>query len=263
MKFISLLATAAVTLGSASAQEPSRGSVASVPVTTAIPVTFTRTIDANHAHLGDAVTAETTQVVRLENGRNISRGARVMGHVVTTAPFNFDHTPYAKQQPSALAIHFDSITDHGQVIPISVYVRAMADPITSWSAADPSTPDSTFVAQTQIGGDQLVPSQSEVLSRDGDVVAYQRKGGVYAHLIASQGNSPDGCDSTDTEQSVKMFSASACGLYGFVDVSLTDSGRRNSSGTFVLQSRRGTPTIWKHSNALLEVIPATTSVASR
>ena len=263
MVLISFLTTAVFALSGASGQLPSHNSLESLSVTTTIPVAFTKNIDADHAHAGDPVVVKTTQVVKLGNGQVIPAGAEVIGHVVATSPFIFDRTPYARQKQAQLAIHFDSIVNHGQQLQVSVYVRAMADPIASWEAVEPPSADDTLVTLTQVGGDQLTPSQSEVLSRDGDVVAYQRHGGVFAHLIASRGNSPDGCDSTDTEQSMKIFSASACGLYGFTDVSLVESGRRNATGTFVLQSRRSAPKIWKHSNALLEVISPTISVAGR
>ena len=50
---------------------------------------------------------------------------------------------------------------------------------------NPSNMDSLLKTVTQIGGDQLNPSESEVVDRTGDVVAYNRHGGVYAHLIAN------------------------------------------------------------------------------
>jgi hypothetical protein len=136
----------------------------------------------------------------------------------------------------------------------------MADPITSWAARTPnaSDMDSSLHTVTQIGGDQLTPSQSQVISMQGDVVAYNRHGGVYAHLIASPG-----CDSSSTEVSVGIYSASACGLYGFTDVSAQQMGSPASPSTLTLVSSRVSPKVWKNSTALLEVLPNQQTVAQR
>jgi hypothetical protein len=234
-----------------------------LPPSTAIPITFTKSVDANHAHVGDRVFARTTQMVKLPDGLVVRAGAQVIGHVVTDIPFEFDHTPYATQKQSRLGVRFDRVVDRGQQIPLAVYVRALADPTASWNARQPTEYDDALHTTTQIGGDQLTPSQKPIVDLRGDVVGYQRRGGEYTHLIANHGNSPDGCDSTDTEQSVDIFSASACGLYGFVGVSLADNGRPGATGNVLLESNRRAPKLWAHSDALLEVMPSSSGLPSR
>ncbi|SNT36803.1 hypothetical protein SAMN05421770_10961 [Granulicella rosea] len=243
-----LMTAAALALNLASA--PADAALA--PQTT-LPIVFTRSVDAGRAHIGDAIAAKTTQAVRLANGHVLPAGSQVLGHVTAGAAFRYDSTPYAKQPQAELAFTFDAVVDHGQQIPLKVVVRAMADPLTASAASESFSSDDTLATTTQVGGDQVQGSQEEVLSRDGDVVAYRRGSGVYAHLIAAQGNAPRGCDASNTEQSVSLFSASACGLYGFTDVSMTDAG---DGGAVVLASRRRSPKIWAHSHALLEVVAA-------
>ncbi|WP_213805246.1 hypothetical protein [Granulicella sp. dw_53] len=222
---------------------------------TTLPIQFERSIDTNHSHTGDTVSAKTTQQVRLANGEILPAGAHVTGHVVTSNAFTFDKTPYAKQPVSTLAIHFDSIESKGKTLPLQVYVRAMADPVTVWDAQRPKATDmDPLSTTTQIGGDQVVPSQSEVTSRDGDTVGYRKRGGVYAHLISTSGNGPENCDASDTEQSMGLFSASACGLYGFTDVTLLSAGKTGEVSTLALASRRRSAKIWAKSAALLEVV---------
>jgi hypothetical protein len=98
-----------------------------------------------------------------------------------------------------------------------------------------------------------------VTNEDGDVVAYSRHGGVYAHLIASAG-----CDGSDVEVSVGIYSASACGLYGFDRTSAEETGSLAQPSTLTLVSTHGSPKIWKDSTALLEVLPASPrTLASR
>jgi len=231
---------------------------------TTLPIQFERGVDTNHAHAGDAISAKTTQQVRLADGQMLPAGTHVAGHVVTASAFAFDKTPYAKQQASTLAVHFDSIESKGKILPLHVYVRAMADPITVWDAQRPKSTDlDSLSTTTQIGGDQVVPSQSEVTSQDGETVGYRRHGGVYAHLISASGNGSQGCDASDTEQSMGLFSASACGLYGYTDVTLLSTGKTGDVSTLILTSRRRSAKIWAKSAALLEIVGDSSSVVSQ
>ena len=226
-----------------------------LPASTTIPIVFTGAVDANHAEAGATVTAKTAQAIRLPNGNVIPAGSAVRGHVVTSTRFTYDKTPYAKQGISELSIHFDSVSDRGQQVPLNVYLRAMAGPLDAWSAVEPKSTDlDPQGTTTQVGGDLVTPSQNEVRSQGDEVVGYLKRGGVYAHLIAGSGNSPEGCDASDTEQSMSIFSASACGLYGFTDTTLEHAGRNGDISTIVLRSRRHAPKIYTHTAALLEVI---------
>ena len=247
------------------AQSPaSAHQTARLPASTTLPITFTHTVDANHAHVGDKVSARTIQAVTLADGQVIPSGATVTGQIVEAAPFVFDKTPYAKQNSSTLAIRFDSLGAKGSVVPLNVYVRALADPISSWDAHKPrpsdEDPDATTV---QIGGEILEPHQGQVVNMDGDVVGYAHHGGIYAHLLPASGNSPEGCDGGNTEVPVALFSASACGLYGFANVSMLHSGRTGNASTLILASGRSSAEIRKGSTALLEVLPETQMTASR
>jgi hypothetical protein len=230
---------------------------------TTLPIIFSHGVDATHAHNGDAVSAKTTQPIRLASGEVLPAGSEVVGHVSAVDAFAYDKTPYAKQKQGALTVRFETLKTKGAEVPLNVYVRALADPVTAQAAELPNAYDDSLRTRRQIGGDEVTPSQSEVLSRDGDTVGYLKHGGVYAHLIAATGNSPEGCDGTESEQAMGLFSASACGLYGFTDISLSSTGRKDAASTLTLVSRRHSPQIWKNSVALLEVIPQSQTVASR
>jgi hypothetical protein len=246
-----------IALAFASSVAVAQNSTLAAPTT--LPVTFAKTISANHAKPGDMVEARTFQRVQLLGGGSIPSGARVVGHVVSANGFAYDKTPYAHQRASTLSVHFDSIQVNGQAVPLNVTVRAIATPVATWDAKKPQSSDMDPLATTtQIGGDQLIPSQSEVRNMDGDVVAYNKKGGVYAHLIA-RGD----CDRSDVEVSVGVFSASACGAYGFANVSLTEHGTAAQPSTLTLISIHGSPKIWKDTTALLEVIPRQTASLER
>jgi len=231
---------------------------------TTLPISFSRTIDANHVHIGDPISAKTMQAVHLTSGQELPAGAHVIGHVVAANAFAFDATPYAKQKQATLTIRFEAIDSKGMHLPLNVYVRALADPLTAWGARTPRPSDEDSLGtMQQIGGDRLTPSQNGVMSQDGDIVGYQRRGGIYAHLVSASGNAPNNCDASDTEESMGLFSASACGLYGFTDLTLVGAGRQGDSSTLTLISHRRSPKIWANSTALLEVFSQDPQVASR
>lgn len=222
-----------------------------LPEHATLPITFTKTVSAAHSKPGDVIQARTTQAVRLADGQVVPSGSLITGHVLAAKAFTYDKTPYAKQAAGTLELQIDSLQAKGQMIPLHVSLRAMADPITSWDAYKPQASDmDPLGTTTQVGGDLLTPSQKEILDRNGDVVGYNKKGGQFAHLI-SNSRGPLNCDGGDTEQPVSRFSASACGLYGFVNMSLISfDGSRIG-----LSSAHGSPEIWKHTTALLETVP--------
>jgi hypothetical protein len=232
-----------------------------------LPITFSKTLNANHAHPGDRVEARTTQPVRLTDGSTLPSGSHVIGHVVSATGFKYDDTPYAKQPHSVLAIHFDSVETAGKdtkTLPLQVYVRALADPVTVEAALTPNLYDDSLHSRAQVGGDIVTPSQKEVVSQQDEVVGYLKHGNVYAHLLPASGNRSESCDGCETEVSMGVFSANACGLYGFTDATLAYSGKTGEPSTFTLVSNRRSPEIWAHSAALLEVVASspTDTVAS-
>jgi hypothetical protein len=227
-----------------------------LPTSTAIPVRFTHTIDAGKAKPGDAVVAKTIQIVRLPEGQVLPKGASVVGHVVESRRFTFDPTPYAVQQPSYLSIHFDKIVMKGSEMPLNVFVRALASTIDSDDARTPHGIDESdhLGTMVQVGGDQFSPIGKDLLTPDGDVVGYIRKHGVFARLISNEyvdEYASFRCDGTIREQSVAIFSPSACGLYGFDSTYMAENGRRG--GSFRLESRHHTVKLYAGSTALFEV----------
>lgn len=234
----------------------------SISAGTAIPVVLTGTVVAGRAQAGDPVTAKTMQAVRLQDGRAIEPGAVVLGHVVVSSGFRFDGSPYAGQKASVLAIHFDTIAMEGKQIALSLEARAIAGAVASHAAEIPTYRDEkdTTGKQVLIGGAESWPLESAVLSRSGAVEGYSRKAGVFARLRAA-GNvnleSAAGCEASEGEQAVGIFSADACGAYGLDGVVLTENGGSEhgmEKGTFLLESRAQSVTLHAGSTALLQVL---------
>jgi len=230
---------------------------AMVPAPTTVPVRFTQTLDAAKAKAGDVVTAQTLQAVILPSGSSLVRGSLVIGHVVEVHPYVEDRTPYGKPSPSVLAIHFDRAVDKGVSIPLSVYIRAFADKAASDKASSPAYGfDDNVGTILLVGGDHYAPGSRVGLSPDQDTVLSIRKDGVYARLISNDyvhGDVALHCDETSTQQPVGIFSANACGYFGYSAIYLETNGRTDG-GTFRLNSNHDTVKIYAGSTALLETL---------
>jgi hypothetical protein len=227
-----------------------------VPQGTAFPVRFLSSVDARKARPGDRVTAKTLQVVILPGGRRLPKGVLLVGHVVDAQPYHFNPEPYARQKASSISIHFDQIVNRDLTLPVNLSVRALASETPSEWAARPHYHDDMDVTGTMmlIGGDEFSPLDKTAQDDAGDVIAYHRKNGVFARLLPSDGSAAKtrmNCRSTSSEQSVAIFSPSACGLYGFGSVSMPHAGR-SGSGTFTLESRGYSMKLYAGSTALLE-----------
>jgi hypothetical protein len=235
-----MCATAAV---AASVPQPK-----ALPIHTALPVQFMHTVDASKVRPDGTVAAKTLQAVVLPDGESLPKGSLVIGHVVNARPFQFDTTPYAHQQPSEISIHFDRIESGSLSVPVNLSVRALAKTIESEEAARPHYLDEMDAVGTMemIGGYEYTPLDKMIQDENGDAIGYIRKQGVFARLLPA-----GSCDGTDTEQSVAIFSPTACGLYGFTDLRMPHSGRRGS-GTFTLASPRRSVRLYAGSTALLE-----------
>ena len=230
---------------------------ATIPASTAIPVRFTHTVDAAHAKSGDIVTAKTLQPIILPDGSSLARGTLVVGHVVEVHPYVVNSIRYGKPSPSVLAIHFDRAVDKGVSIPLSVSMRALADKVASDKASSPAYGfDDNVGTMLLVGGDHYTPGSHVGFSPDHDAVLSIGKDGVYAHLIANDyvhGDVALHCDGTSIQQPVGIFSANACGYFGYSAIYLETNGNTNG-GTFRLDSGHDTVKIYAGSTALLETL---------
>jgi hypothetical protein len=227
-----------------------------IPASTAIPIVLTKTVAAGRAHPGDSISATTLQAVLLPGARVLPAGTPLTGHIVTATSFHFDATPYAAQQPSTLSIHFDAIDEHGSTIPVSLSLRAIAGPVASHEAQIPHLLDETDWSSTRdlIGGETTSPLDKTIQAPDGTIVGYNRTQGLFAHLLAAVSPADANliCDATSTEQSLGLFSADACGVYGLNTVSLANNGVND--GTFLLESRQRSVQLDAGTTALFEVL---------
>lgn len=218
-----------------------------VPSGTLLPVSLDRGIKASTVHPGQEIR---TRVMQDIPGTSIHRGARVLGHVVAANS--------SKNGEATLEMRFDTIQEHGQRIPISSNLRALASFFEVEQALIPEdmssrglTPE-TWTTQ-QIGGDQVYRGGGPVavgVTTVGQPTPY----GVLGSPIAQPGQECRGSVDDNTQpQAFWLFSTSACGVYGFPNIWIAHAGRTDPVGTIVLTARSGKLALTSGSGLLLRV----------
>lgn len=224
---------------------------------TAVPVVLVETLDAAHVKDGDPVLVKTMQKVVLSEGKVVRKGAILQGHVVSENAFHENPAPYARQTPSMLSIHFDVLQLDSSKVPVKASLRAMADVIDVNNASRKQYEDDldNLGEFHLVGGEEVSGWDQKIRSDDGSVVGFERKDGNYARLIDNTGERGNAksvhCDATQREQSVAVFSADACGLYGLDRVNLTSAGRSN--GDITLSRANGNVRLQRGTAALLMI----------
>jgi hypothetical protein len=227
-----------------------------VPPSTTFPVRFIHSVDAKKARPGDRVIAKTMQVVNLPTGQQLPKGSLVLGHVVDVRPLPTRESQNEQPKRSSISIHFDQILSGAKTLPVNLSVRALANSIASYEATYPHSLDETDRPGNMvlIGGDEFSPLDKTIRDIDGEVIGYNRKQGVSAKLPKVVDIVTDmrlECAGTDSEQSLAIFSPSACGTYGLGNVSMPHTGR-SGSGTFSLESPDHSVKLYAGSAALLQ-----------
>jgi hypothetical protein len=233
-------------LASARASQPTL----SLPAGTAIPITFPHTLDATKLKIGDRVIVKTDQVILGSGGERIRSGSELVGRVVEVQPTR------SSTDPSELSIRFETLRVGDKAFPIRVSLRALASFVDSYSTRSPAVdhgyPDSSVYSQ--VGGDYFYQGDV-VYSNEWEEVGKSTHDGVFVkleHVEQSKSRNHLVCDSTDSVQSVGVFASNACGVYGFVGLTV-DAGA-DSSGTIRFRSTKNAVKIASGSTALLQVI---------
>jgi hypothetical protein len=215
---------------------------------TTIPVVFVHTLNSSKLKRGDSFELKTTQAVSLNGGERIPKGSLVVGHILKANP------QQGGTAGSVLEFEFQEIHNRGRVIPVNLYLRALANFVQAHDATLPNTPpdSDTSSSTTQVGGDEVYPGD-KVYSYNGAEVGKANRDGVFAYLKSS--GSGSFCDASDDLQPVGIFSASACGLYGLSHLTLDQSDASGPSVVIRLSSDKNSVKIPWGSEALLEVAP--------
>lgn len=200
-----------------------------IPAGITIPVMLSTTIRSDKSKPGETIKARVMQDVPLPGGGKIAGGKKLSGQIVAI-------------DPTQVTLKFDELLlGKKEEVPIRTSLRAIASllavqdaQIPTNATGDRGTPPSLWNT-VQIGGRDVV------YGRPGDVLNGSEKvgkslgdGSIFEVLSAN----PEGhCrGEPNTIRAVWVFSSSACGAYGFDDLSVSHFGRTPPLGEIVLKS---------------------------
>jgi hypothetical protein len=196
----------------------------------ALPISLNSTINSKGNKAGQKIEGRLMQEVVIPSGGQIKKGARVTGHVVGLK----------EGAGPAVVVHFDAVQDEGRSIALNVSLRALADTSQVFQAKLPvdsaSTNESSDEWVTkQIGGDVVFRGRGYVASPQGKVGRWSGSG-VWGTLTPAGDCALQ--QSSTGEQSLWIFSSTACGTYGLPNVKIASPGNAAPLGDITLQSTK-------------------------
>jgi hypothetical protein len=240
--------TSSANAGSTTASQPF-----AIPPGTILPMVLRTTITPKDAKQGETVRGEIAQDVPLPGGSRIHKGSRVEGHVVDVAPA-------ANAAGTQISIRFDKLYSHGQAIPITTDLRAMAGFMDVLEAKTPligmgEGDVSEWMPTAQIGGDSVYgASGGTVETPDNEVVGKSLLSGGVLVAAHPNGKCRGEVSGNSNPQPLWVFSSNACGTYGLSQVNISHAGRTNPVGTFTLQVQHPNTKLRDGDALLLRVI---------
>jgi hypothetical protein len=238
------------TAGNPNANANSNANV--IPAGTILPIRLP-SISSAKLKKGDTIRCRLAQDVPLPGAGKIHEGATILATVLST-------TPAAPATPATLAIKFDTLVQHGKSTPIQTDLRAMASMLEVQQAQIPTTGAGEsdvydWLSTQQVGGDVVYGKGGLVVAAHDKTVGTSDYGnGVLVQVLANaQGGCRGALAGDDRPQALWVFSAAACGLYGFPDLKIRHAGRTTPFGEIVLESTKGPVRIRSGSGALLRV----------
>jgi hypothetical protein len=207
-----------------------------VPVGTVIPVMVSAGLNAEKNKADKTFTGRVMQDVPLPDGQKIKEGAKIHGHIVKV------------QKPgrsgSVIALRFDEIEDAKDTIPITTSLLALAAFAEVSSAQSPISPTSDIGSPSQwvtrqVGGDVVNRGRGKVGSAKNGIVGKWLQG--TAVMVKITPNPEAGCPAGpgyDRDQATWIFSSNACGVYGFNNLKMQNSGNSPPLGDITLTSSK-------------------------
>jgi hypothetical protein len=197
---------------------------------TALPISLNSTVSSKGSKAGQKIEGRLMQEVVIPSGGQIKKGARVTGHIVGVK----------EGAGPAVVLHFDVLQDEGRSIPLNVSLRALADAGEVFQAKTPvdaasSDESSDSWVTKQVGGDVVFRGRGYVASPQGKVGRWSGSG-VWGTLTPAGDCALQ--QSSTGEQSLWIFSTTACGTYGLPDVKIASPGNAAPLGDITLQSTK-------------------------
>ncbi len=222
-----------------------------IPAGTVLAVQLNTSLDSRKCRPVQMVKARLMQDVPLPDGGKIPEGAKVIGHVVEVVPTT-------AEGGARVSLRFDRVAFAGRSLSVVTHLRALASMReVEYAQIPPMGTDRgspwPWMNTNQIGGDAVYGFGGPVI-QGSEVVGEGAIGGVLARL---RPNPAAGCRGAagddDRLQALWLFSADACGTYGFPDLKIAHAGRTSPGGQIVLASRQGPLRVSGGSGLLLRV----------
>lgn len=204
-----------------------------IPPGTVLPVALNSSINSRKTLAGQVITARIMQDIPLADAK-IKARTKVIGRVLSVRPAS-------NGQLAEVTFQFDRIKLAHSEIPIHTNLRAMASMMDVEYAQIPTTgPDRgtpyTWITRNLVGG-EIAYGNGGPVARGVDIVGTALADGV---LVPVSANTRAGCrgeisDNT-RQQALWVFSSDACGIYGYPDVRMVQSGRTEPHGEIQLTS---------------------------
>ena len=222
-----------------------------IPAGTILPLRLNSSLNSKKSKSGQAITATIMQDVPLAPRSTIHAGAKVLGHVL-------DVSPSTAGSGAQISLRFDTIVISKQRVTIATNLRALGSMMEVHEAQLPQSGPDRGTSQNswttiQIGGDVVYRGGGPV-AHGLEVVGTPTADGVLCRVRAnSAGNCRGEADGNDRPQALWIFSADACGAYGFPDLTIVHAGRSSPVGQVTLGSTRGDVEVRSGSGMLLRV----------
>jgi hypothetical protein len=229
-----------------------KSSQLSIPPGTILPIRLQTTISAK-AKAGQIVRGAIAQDVPLAAGNEkIAKGAKVEGVIVGSVSAT-------NGAPARVSVRFDKLYLRGETIPITTDLRALAGFMAVLEAAVPlqgtgESDVSNWLTTEQIGGDSVYGVGGKVEDAENHLVGKSLMGGGVLVTTQASGKCRGQLNGNDSPQALWVFSASACGIYGLPEVSISHAGRTDPIGTFTLEVESRKAKVASGAGLLLRVI---------
>jgi hypothetical protein len=232
-----------------------------IPSGTVLPVQLSTSLNSKASKPGQVIKARVMQDVPLPSGARIPAGSKVFGHIL-------EINKSAVDKGSKISVQFDRLEFAKRTMTMITNLRALASMMdveqaqVPQSGPDRGTSENSWTTQ-QIGGDIVYRGGGPVTDASG-VVGTPAPGGVLVRVVSGHGTmcrgDLDGNDrpqndrpQNDRPQALWVFSADACGSYGFDDLVIIHAGRSRPVGEITLASKKGSIDIRSGSGILLRV----------
>jgi hypothetical protein len=224
-----------------------------IPAGTVLPVRLESSLSKKSA-AGRLIKAIIMQDVPLANGSKLPAGSTVLGEVVNVAS-------NSSNPGTQITLKFDRVVSSNRTTPLTTDLRALAsisevdDAQVPDMGPDRGTPPSAYTT-VQVGGDEVVYRGGGHVMDASEVVGEPVPDGVVGRV---RPNTLRGCrgeidKQEPAQQALWVFASDACGVYGYANLKIVNSGRDNPLGAIIIAAERGDLKIAGGSGMLLRVI---------